>query len=332
MSLEKISVIIPAYNRAELIGETIESILAQTVSPYEIIVVDDGSTDGTPDVVKNFGSSVKLFRQANQGAGAARNHGFQQSIGDVIHFMDSDDLSSPNTYEVQLNALNRGKADFVYGPWVKTKFEDRKLSFQKVVIQQRPVPNSPEMYKWLLRGWVTVFQPCLLTRKIVEKVGPYRTDLKPSEDSELLFRIAKSGAKFAHTPETLLIYRVHPEGQISTANTLRQREDWVRYLFAINEHLGPEYNLDPRTSLSFGYRKLNAISAEGVGEMEAAKQLASTISDIHRVSEWVTRPFRRAISRMNRIRFQDNYMPAFCAAPITNHQLQLVHLMGFEPK
>ena len=132
-----ISVIIPAYNRAELIGETLRSLLNQTLPAKEIIVVDDGSTDGTAERVDEefavFSSqfsgnpklnipTLKILRQKNAGPGAARNRGFAESTGQFIHFFDSDDIAGPNKHEVQLKALLKTGADIAYGPWVKGRF------------------------------------------------------------------------------------------------------------------------------------------------------------------------------------------------------------------
>jgi glycosyltransferase involved in cell wall biosynthesis len=141
-----ISVIIPAYNRAGLIGETLRSLLNQTIPANEIIVVDDGSTDGTgeaaerefsvfreqfsalqkpfsvfsvPSVVK---PSLRVIRQQNAGPGAARNRGLAEATGEFIHFFDSDDIAAPNKHEVQLRALLETGADIAYGPWVKGHF------------------------------------------------------------------------------------------------------------------------------------------------------------------------------------------------------------------
>ena len=144
--LADISVIIPAYNRAELIGETLRSLLKQTVPAKEIIVVDDGSTDGTDEAVEREFSvfreqfsalhkpssvfsvpsvvnpSLRVIRQQNAGPGAARNRGLAEATGEFIHFFDSDDIASPNKHEVQLRALLENGADIAYGPWVKGRF------------------------------------------------------------------------------------------------------------------------------------------------------------------------------------------------------------------
>jgi len=134
-----ISVIIPAYNRAELIGETLRSLLNQTMPAREIIVVDDGSTDGTAEAVEREFSvfreqfsgnskshipnpTFKVLRQQNAGPGAARNRGLAEATGEFIHFFDSDDIAAPNKHEVQLRALLETGADIAYGPWVKGRF------------------------------------------------------------------------------------------------------------------------------------------------------------------------------------------------------------------
>ena len=137
--LADISVIIPAYNRAELIGETLRTLLNQTFQAKEIIVVDDGSTDGTAEAVEREfsvfreqfsgnskfniqNSTFKILRQANAGPAAARNRGLAEATGEFIHFFDSDDIAAPNKHEVQLRALLETGADIAYGPWVKGHF------------------------------------------------------------------------------------------------------------------------------------------------------------------------------------------------------------------
>jgi glycosyltransferase involved in cell wall biosynthesis len=138
-----ISVIIPAYNRAELIGETLRSLLNQTVPAREIILVDDGSTDGTAESAEREFSvfrerfsgisksnipnpTFKILRQQNAGPGAARNRGLAEATGEFIHFFDSDDIAALNKHEVQLRALLETGADIAYAPWVKGRFAPKQ--------------------------------------------------------------------------------------------------------------------------------------------------------------------------------------------------------------
>src|ERR1700722_11046952 len=167
----KVSVVIPNYNRETLIGETISNLLAQTLPPYEIVVVDDGSTDKSVEVIRSFGSKVKLIQQPNSGPGAARNAGLQMATGDFIQFQDSDDLFSLNKLEAQAKVLDRTDADIVFSPWVKLKIEGQKVNLEDQVLQQAMPSEEISLPCWWLRGWSTVFQSLLFRRSFLNKVG-----------------------------------------------------------------------------------------------------------------------------------------------------------------
>ena len=153
--MASISVVVPCYNRARLLGATLRSLLNQTLPADEIIVVDDGSTDGTEGAARaafhrwasesrvletargeaegNVGRweggkvpEFKVIRQENAGPGAARNRGFAESKGEFIHFFDSDDIAAPNKHEVQVRALEESGAEIAYGPWVKGRIVDNE--------------------------------------------------------------------------------------------------------------------------------------------------------------------------------------------------------------
>ena len=96
-----ISVIIPTYNRAHMVAEAIESVLNQRLNAYELIVVDDGSTDETPKVLAGYNAAITVIRQINKGVSAARNQGIQSARGDLIAFLDSDDLWQPGKLACQ---------------------------------------------------------------------------------------------------------------------------------------------------------------------------------------------------------------------------------------
>lgn len=107
-----ISCIVPVYNGELYLREAIDSILAQTYRPLEIIVVDDGSTDATPDVVAGYGDRLRYIRQPNAGPGAARNHGLNLAQGEFIAFLDADDLWHPDKLARQMTRfLNRPDLD-----------------------------------------------------------------------------------------------------------------------------------------------------------------------------------------------------------------------------
>src|SRR5689334_2269135 len=99
--MTSISVVIPAWNASRYIGDAIESVLSQTAAPEEIIVVDDGSNDDTPECVRKFGSRATLIVQSNAGAAAARNRGIAQARGEAIALLDADDLMAPRRLELQ---------------------------------------------------------------------------------------------------------------------------------------------------------------------------------------------------------------------------------------
>ena len=98
-----VSVIIPTFNRDWIVAEAIQSVLAQSYRQFELIVVDDGSTDRTPAILRKFKDSIQVIRQTNQGVSAARNHGVDAARGEFIAFLDSDDLWRPEKLSVQVN-------------------------------------------------------------------------------------------------------------------------------------------------------------------------------------------------------------------------------------
>ena len=258
----KISVIIPAYNRAELIGETLRSLLNQTAPAREIIVVDDGSQDGTAETVLEMlklGEADKLkisegkpwpeckvFRQENAGPGAARNRGLAEATGEFIHFFDSDDIAAPNKHEVQLCALLDTGADIAYGPWVKGRFVPKEgqtvtsldsantrhqlpVTFyseftpEGPVLQARGLPEG-DLVKTLLTNWSIVPHACLFRRSILEKVGGFPEDIWVGEDQLLFLRCLLSGAKVVHSPETMVYYRLgNDPGKLTATGAAQKR-------------------------------------------------------------------------------------------------------------
>lgn len=218
VSLPSVSVIVPAYNRARIIGETIESLLGQTLAPHQLIVVDDGSDDNTVDVARSFGPRVLVVEQANSGPGSARNHGLELATGEFVQFFDSDDLCTTDKLEHQARALAESGADLAYGPWAHFWSEAGGLRVAGMAVQQGPTRREP--LTAMLAGWLAFMPASMVRRSWIDRVGGYPTARRTGEDVELLFRLVLAGARLVHVPGPLLLVRQHGEGQISSASHL----------------------------------------------------------------------------------------------------------------
>ena len=223
----KISVIIPTYNRAQLVLETIRNVQAQTLPPAEIIVVDDGSTDDSRQYLRALGSEIILVEQVNQGPGVARNAGFEISTGDFIHFMDSDDIISLNKLEVQYTALVAQNADMAFGPLLHMEWGNRQPTRLFSLLQTKHPGSKRTLLDWHLCGWALVLQNCLFRRTFLEKIGPLRTDLLGTEDWEYFNRIFLANPKAVFTPGCFTYYRTNGQEKLSgmgTSNKTKLKE------------------------------------------------------------------------------------------------------------
>jgi len=257
----KLSVVIPAYNRATLLPITLRSLLAQERVADEILVVDDGSTDGTAEVAEAFGQSVRVIRQANQGPGAARNRGLAEAQGEFIHFFDSDDLALPNLHRVQLEALESSNAEIAYSPWVKVRM-DPLLGVQPTnhVLQARGLPRG-SLVRALLTNWSVVPICCLVRRSLVVRIGGFPECLLGTEDQLYFLRLLLEDAQCVHTPSTLVLYRDEDYSKLSggdASSKLRHQQEWARFLvFAKSACLAK--GVDPSSWFGFRRRALLAL-------------------------------------------------------------------------
>lgn len=192
-SNSKVSVILPTYNRAHLVGETLDSLLNQYRPADEIIVIDDGSTDETSTLVAEYGDQVRYVFQQNTGKSGALNHALSLAVGDLIWICDDDDLILPAACQLLAEALEADHAlDFVAGRFVD--FERQGVG-EPVKLSNpgyEPLSAPDEIFPDLLEG-CHVFQPGLMVRRSVYKsVGLFDTTRMRSQDYEMLLRIARN--------------------------------------------------------------------------------------------------------------------------------------------
>lgn len=320
----RISVVIPAYNRAALLPETLQSLLAQTVPALEIIVVDDGSSDGTAEVAERFGDPVRVIRQANAGPGAARNRGLQAARGEFIHFFDSDDIAMPNKHEVQLAAMEQSGADIAFGPWVKGTFQNGQFHPLGHVLQQTGLPTG-DLAKALLTSWSMVPHACLFRRSIVDRSGGFPEELFAGEDQLMFLRCLFAGAKVVHSPGTLELYRVNNDDKITAGSNggLRFTLAWGKFLVAA-EQLCRENGRQPTEWVGFRRRARQAAldlqtHREAVGVVPVAAALGALAG---RRQYWlaITGWWLQKLSGLRQRLYGDRANASFCAGPLTAEQ------------
>jgi glycosyltransferase involved in cell wall biosynthesis len=197
----KITVAIPAYNSQLSLRETLESVLAQTVPAYEIIVVDDESTDGTEEIARSFGDRIRYIKQANQGIAGARNTAIQHATGDWIAFLDHDDLMVATKLEKQLGIVESNPDLAVVYSTFTYLYADGSTS---------EVPVFPAKDLWPAIRYRTPILPstALVKRSALLEIGGFRK-FYGTDDWDLWFRLLRrfSAKAFQEIPESLTFYR-----------------------------------------------------------------------------------------------------------------------------
>ncbi|HIK08598.1 MAG TPA: glycosyltransferase [Trichormus sp. M33_DOE_039] len=200
----KISVIIPVYNGEKTIGETVKSVLAQTFSLLEIIIINDGSTDSTLNIIESIDDSrLQVFSYPNAGLAASRNRGLSHANCEFISFIDADDIWTQNKLESQLKSLLSSEDTSVAYSW--TDYIDEN---GKVVKSGRRVTNSGDVYsKLLIYNFLENGSNPLIRREALTSVGGFDESLAAAEDWEMWLRLAAI-YKFAAVSEVQILYRL----------------------------------------------------------------------------------------------------------------------------
>jgi glycosyltransferase involved in cell wall biosynthesis len=219
-----ISVVIPTHQRAALLERCLDSLKEQTLAraQFEVVVVDDGSTDGSGDVARRYGDAVIVARQENAGNGAARNHAVRLASGDTFAFLDADDRFTPTKLELQYRALEAdSELDVVFG-------HVHEFVSPELTAEQRSMvrPPAPEPMPW------TAPNLMLVRRSSFMKVGPFAEDLKVGVTVDWYARAMEAGLRTAMLPDILLERRLH-----LTNNGLRERDSREQYLRVLKASL-----------------------------------------------------------------------------------------------
>lgn len=234
-----VSVIIPAYNCDRYIVQAVESVLQQEDCNYEIIIIDDGSTDATEYVLKPYRDRLRYVKQANKGVAAARNHGIAIAKADFIAFLDADDYFLPGKLALQAEMLfKRPDLGIIHSGWQRVDRQGNKL------LNVRPWQQIPELnlVNWL--RWKPVLPSAMMFRREwLQYVGGFDARFPPAEDTNLVLKLALKGCKTAWLRQITVCYRQHE------SSAMHKGLPQARSLVAVTNDFFSQPNLPPEVRL-----------------------------------------------------------------------------------
>ena len=250
-----VSVVIPCYNAKRWLKEAINSCLTQKYQPIEVIVIDDGSTDGSLNIIKSYGSKIIYEAGPNRGGNHARNRGFELSKGDYVQFLDADDYLLPQKIKKQIRFLEANDLDVVYGNWRhQYHHENGKVELDDIKVSG----NQSDILESLLADW-WVSPACLLFRRsAIEASGGWDETLRAGQDRDFFLSVAMSGAKIGYQPECDSIYRRYGDVTVSSSSQTRYLKSHIKILEKYEARLNREQMLSStyKNALAQSYFKI----------------------------------------------------------------------------
>jgi len=261
-----VSVIIPTYNRAGMVGAAIDSLLAQTRRLAQIIVVDDGSMDATSEVLSQYANRITVVTQENRGRSAARNAGLALATSDYVCFLDSDDQLPPQSIELRALVLDHNASiDVVYGDaLVKDMTTGRQITFSRLHREPRPSGN---IFASLALGNIAPIHCFMFRRGCLSSVGGFDESLDTLEDYDFWLKMAPF-AMFAYIDAPVATYIVHSKMTTLTMPD-RMRQGRLEVLSRVVRN--PAFNALTTTRQGTVYSRLGA-TCLALGKAEEARK------------------------------------------------------------
>lgn len=235
MQAGKVSVVIPVYNCERYIGDAIRSVQAQTYPAAEIIVVDDGSSDGTRQALQPFAGSIRYLQQHHGGVGAARNLGVAHASGDLIAFLDADDLWLPEKLKLQTGYL-REHPDYALVYTDMSMFDEAGILHPSVKQWLGMTLPSGWIFKQLFAETLFAADSVMIRREYLQRVGSFDESLRSGEDYHMWLRLARH-YQFGYIDRPLLMYRQHPGMTTRTLGSASALPDGVPWEAVVIEKI-----------------------------------------------------------------------------------------------
>ncbi|PTX91102.1 family 2 glycosyl transferase [Opitutus sp. ER46] len=273
----RVSILIPCFNSERWVASAVESALAQSWPDKEIVVVDDGSTDSSREVLQRFGDQIRLVTGPHRGGNAARNHLLGLATGEWIQYLDADDYLLPDKIELQVKSLqDEPSADIIYSAPLVEQWANGEAPAE---LESRPLQPPHDPWIHLARWSLPQTGGTLWRKQTLVQVGGWDESLECCQEHDLYFRLLQAGARFQHCPASRAVYRLWSGNTVSRRHPRRLMEARLALLDRMQDALTGRHALTPGRLTAINStrfeiaRLLWALSPE---RAEAVMQLVTT--------------------------------------------------------
>ena len=290
-----VSILIPCFNAERWVGPAIESALRQTWPRKEVIVVDDGSTDGSLDVIKSFNDRIRWETVLNQGGNATRNRLLELAQGDWLQYLDADDYLKPEKVERQVSALGAcPDVDVLFGPVIVEWRDGDAMRIAQLAI---PEPHDPW---YLLALWrLPQTGAPLWRRSAIEDVGGWTVDQPCCQEHELYLRLLIARKRFEYHEENGAVYRSFSDGTLSTRTPAMVRRERLKIEKRLEDHLSAIGQLTPDRQWAINQARFDMARVAWGENRSEGRAIMATITAVESF-----RPANAAATKLYRTAYQ----------------------------
>lgn len=290
-----VSILIPCYNAERWIGDAVESALAQTGPEIEVLVVDDGSTDRSLDIVRSFGSRIRVATGPNRGGNAARNQLLSMARGEWLQYLDADDYLLPDKIRDQWT-------------WLTAYALDADVVFSPVILEHGvgpaarkeplPIPAPHDLWVLLARWYLPQTGGPLWRKQAIVDAGGWKPDQPCSQEHELYLRLLMAGKRFAYCPHTGAVYRQWSSQTVCQRDRPELRRRVLEILERAEEFLSAQGALTAVRRQAINIARFEAARIAWVSDRNEARAIMATVarSDPRFAPEGVAAPWRYRVA------------------------------------
>jgi GT2 family glycosyltransferase len=274
----KVSILIPCYNARQWVAQAIQSALDQTWADKEVIVVDDGSTDGSLDVIRSFGCAIRYETGPNRGGNVARNRLLELASGEWLQYLDADDYLLPHKIEKQLAELAKpDEVDVAYSPVTMEYWCENGPARREIL----PIPEPGDPWILLIRWFLPQTGAALWRRQAIIDVGGWKVDQPCCQEHELYLRLLKGDCRFDYCPTAGAVYRQWSTGTVCRRNPIQSFEKRAEIVDQAELHLTAGGQLTPIRRNAVAFTRYECARSMYAIDVNAARRLATKARACH---------------------------------------------------